>query len=335
MSDPPALPAPEEPPAEALPPPERPAQRPLLPWFTAAGFVILALAIAWVWRHPVVQPAATEPVDSLRRQVSTLEARVTQLEQRPVPQAPDLAPLTARVTALEQRPTPQPPPAAPAPDLRPLEARLTKLEQREPADLQPLEKRIAALEANQQTDSNLPNRIASLENAVHSMESDLSHRADAAAAAARRTALVQSAALALAAGQKLGDLPGAPPALVRFADADPPTLARLRQAFPAAAREALRAARPSTEGKPLAARLWAQAQDLVTVQQGDRVLVGDPAAGVLERARDALNAGDLSAATTEVATLQGAAGQAMANWLAQARALLAARAALAAWAAPS
>jgi hypothetical protein len=246
---------------------------------------------------------------------------------------PDLGPLAARVAALEQRPAPQPPAAAPAPDLGPLEARLTRLEQRQPADLQPLEKRIAALEGEQQTDSNLPGRIAALENVVRSVQTDLSHRADAAAAAARRTALVQAAALALAAGQKLGNLPGAPPALARFADADPPTLAHLRQAFPAAAHEALGAARPSTEGKPLAARLWAQAQDLVTVRQGDRVLVGDPAAGVLERARDALNAGDLTAAVTEVATLQGAAAQAMADWLAQARALLAARAALAAWAA--
>jgi hypothetical protein len=307
----------------------------LLPWFTAAGFVILALAIAWVWRHPVMQPAATEPVDSLRQQISTLEARVTQLEQRPQPQAPDLGPLAARVTALEQRPPPQPPAAAPVPDLRPLEARVAALEQRQPADLQPLEDRIAALEAKQRTDSDLSGRIASLENAVRSTQADLSHRADAAFAAARHTALIQSAALALAAGQKLGDLPGAPPALARFADADPPTLARLRQAFPAAARDALGVARPATEGKPLAARLWAQAQDLVTVRQGDRVLVGDPAAGVLERAHDALNAGDLGGAVTEVATLQGAAAQAMANWLAQARALLAARAALAAWAAPS
>jgi len=42
----------------------------------------------------------------------------------------------------------------------------------------------------------------------------------------------------------------------------------------------------------------------------------------------------LSAAATEVASLQGPPVQAMAAWLAQARALLEARAALAAWAAP-
>ena len=145
--------------------------------------------------------------------------------------------------------------------------------------------------------------------------------------------LVQSASAALAAGQKLGDLPGAPPALARFADTNPPTEAALRLAFPQAARQALAAAHPVSGDKPLLTRLWAQAQDLVTVRQGDHVLVGDPTAGMLERARAALDAGDLSAAVTDVATLQGAAGQAMAAWLAQARALLEARAALAAWAA--
>jgi hypothetical protein len=151
---------------------------------------------------------------------------------------------------------------------------------------------------------------------------------------ARHMALVQAAGLALAAGQKLGDVPGAPPALARFADASPPTEAALRLAFPQAAREALASAHPVTEGRPLLTRLWAQAQDLVTVRQGDHVLLGDPTAGVLERARAALGAGDLSAATTEVASLQGAPAQAMAAWLAQARALLEARAALAAWAVP-
>ena len=81
------------------------------------------------------------------------------------------------------------------------------------------------------------------------------------------------------------------------------------------------------------ARLWAEAQELVTIRQGDHVLVGDPAAGILERARIALNAGDLAGSAAEVATLRGAAAEAMAEWLAQVRALLEARAALVAWAA--
>jgi hypothetical protein len=151
--------------------------------------------------------------------------------------------------------------------------------------------------------------------------------------AARRIPVVQAATMALAAGQKLGDLPGAPPALARFADAAPPTEAALRLAFPQAAREALAVSHPASEGQPLLTRLWAQAQDLVTIRQGDRVLIGDPAAGVLAHARADLEAGDLAAAVADVAKLEGAAAQAMSAWLAQARSLLQARDALAAWAA--
>jgi hypothetical protein len=289
--------------------------------------------VVWVWQHPAVPPVSTEATDALVRRISALEERVARLEQRPVPGTPDLRPLDARLTALEQRPSQEASPGAPSADLRPLEARLAGLEQRQPADLQPLENRFTALEARQQqADAGLSARIASLENADRAMQADLAHRADAATAAAKHIALVEAAAQALAAGQKLGDVPGAPPALARFTDADPPTLASLRLAFPAAAREALGASRPPTEGKPLMTRLWAQAQDLVTVRQGDHVLVGDPAAGLLERARTALDAGDLGAAVADIGSLQGAAAQAMAEWLAQARALLAARAALTAWA---
>ncbi len=334
MSDSPALPPTEEQQAEPpSPPPERPARRPLLPWLTAAGFLLLAAAIIWVWRHPAIPPASTEATDSLTRQVAALEERVSRLEQRPMPSAPDLGPLNARMTALEQRPGPQAPPGAAPAALGPLEARVASLEQRQPPDLQPLVTRLTALEAKQQqAGAELSTRMASLENADRTMQTDLTHRADAATAAAKRGAVVEAASLALAAGQKLGDLPGAPPALARFADAAPPTLASLRLAFPAAAREALGASRPPTDGKPLMTRLWAQAQDLVTVRQGDHVLVGDPAAGLLERARTALDAGDLGAAAADIGSLQGAAAQAMADWLTQARALLAARAALVAWA---
>lgn len=336
MSDSPALPPPEEPPAE-MPSPlpaERPARRPLLPWLTAAGFLLLAAAVVWVWQHPVIPPASTEATDALARQVSGLEERVARLERRPQPSAPDLGSLNSRVTALEQRPAlPQAPPGAPPTNLEPLEARVATLEQRPAPDLQPLISRLATLEARQQqAGAELSARVTSLENADRTMQADLAHRADAATATAKRGALVEAASLALAAGQKLGDIPGAPPALARFADTAPPTLASLRLAFPAAAREALGASRPPTEGKPLMTRLWAQAQDLVTVRQGDHVLVGDPAAGLLERARNALEAGDLGSAVAAIGSLQGAAAQAMAGWLAQAQALLAARTALIAWA---
>ena len=76
-----------------------------------------------------------------------------------------------------------------------------------------------------------------------------------------------------------------------------------------------------------------RAESLVTVRRGDNVLVGDPASGVIARARTALDAGDLAGAVTVLSTLSGPPAQAMAPWLGQAKALLEARAALAALAA--
>ena len=73
--------------------------------------------------------------------------------------------------------------------------------------------------------------------------------------------------------------------MARFAAARPPTEASLRLAFPPAERAALAASRPDMDDKPFLARVLAHAEDLVTVRQGDRVLLGDPAAGVLARAQ--------------------------------------------------
>jgi hypothetical protein len=363
MSEPIALPSPEPPnEAPAEPPPTRQAVRRIFPLVIAAGFLVLAFAIFWLWPTPAPLPSTAEQsvvgrVNALASQVGYLEARVTRLEQRPQADGPDLAPLTARLSALEQRPvapapagTAQPAASAAAPDLAPLSARVAALEQKQQPSMAPVEARIAALESHQPVDSQLATRIDALERSQRAAQSDTGKRleADEARLAAieksgsqtsaiaeqmARVAQVQAAMLALDAGQKLGDIPGAPAALARFAKANPPTEAALRLAFPEAARGALAAARPATEGRPLMARLWAQAQDLVTIRQGDRVLLGDPTAGVLEHARAALDAGDLAGAVASVASLTGTAAQAMAGWLADARALLDARAALAAWAA--
>jgi hypothetical protein len=82
------------------------------------------------------------------------------------------------------------------------------------------------------------------------------------------------------------------------------------------------------DDKPFLARMLAHAGDLVTVRQGDRVLMGDPAAGVLARAHTALAAGDLAGAVEAVSSLSGPAATAMTGWLGNAKALLAARAGL-------
>ena len=337
MNELPALPPPAEPPPPELPP----RRRPLLPWLTGAGFLVVAAALFWVWRHPSLPTPSTEPAGHLTQQISALQERVARLEQRPQPSAPDLGPLTAKVTALEQRPVPDPAPLAArvaaleqqrapsapaaAPDLAPLVARITALEQRPQPDISGLAARVAALEAKQQTDSQLPARVDALGASVN-------HRLDAEDKAVAHLARVQAAWLALDAGENLGDMPGAPPALARFAQANPPTLAALRLGFPEAAQKALSASRPAT-AKSLWARLRAQAQDLVTIREGDRVVLGDPIAIAVEHARASLDAGDLAASVAALATLQGPAADAMANWLDQARVLLEARAALVAWAA--
>ena len=303
-------------PSEKLPePPSPPPPRHGLAWLAAAAIVVLALLQAALWVRVLVPPPGSAPLD---QRVQAIEARVAALERRPAPvaaaqpgpvaaaqpgpaaavgpggpaatgAAADLGPLQARIAALEQRPLPAP---APKPDDS-LAPRLT-------AD----EARLATLEKTAELPAQLADR-------------------------ANRVARIQAAFIALSAGRPLGDLPGAPPALARYATTAPPTEAALRLGFPAAAQAALAADHPAPGDKPFMERIWAEAQDLVTIRQGERVLVGDPAAGVLAHAQTALDAGDLAGAAASVGSLSGPAAQALAAWLDQARGLLAARAALA------
>ena len=335
MSDEPAL----LPPPEEEAPPSRP-RRSLLPWLNTAGIVILAAALIWLARLELGQtPGQT---DALAQQLGTLEARVARLEQKPAPQvdlgpltariaalerrpagaAPDLAPLEARITALEQRKAP----AAAAPDLAPLEAQIATLEQRKPADLGPLEGRVTALEAKQPADTQLAARLDALDKRLSASEQKADERS-------ARVGRILAAQAALTAGRPLGKLPDAPPALAKFADAAPPTLAGLRLAFPGAAQAALAISPAAPQGRPWYARMWIEARELVTIRRGEQVLLGDPAAGVLDRARERLDAGDLAGAVALVGSLSGGQATEMGDWLAQARALLDARAALAEWAA--
>jgi hypothetical protein len=80
-------------------------------------------------------------------------------------------------------------------------------------------------------------------------------------------------------------------------------------------------------------RAVARLQQSVTVRQGDHVIVGDPAAGILARAQDDVTNGDLKAAVLALGGLKGAAAAAVSGWVAQVNALLEARAALASLAA--
>jgi len=137
-----------------------------------------------------------------------------------------------------------------------------------------------------------------------------------------------TARMALDAGQPLGSIPNAPPALAQFATSAPATEAALRQSFPEAA-EAAAAASLSPSGN---VGFWARAklrlEGIITISNGNTVLFGPPAAAVLNQAGAALTAGDLAGAVADLQALSPPAQAAMAGWLAQAKALLDARAAL-------
>lgn len=278
---------------------------------------------------------APAPLDPLEHRLVTAEARLTQLEQRPTP--PPLGPLDDRLGTLEQRlaqleQRPAPPPLAPLEErLGTLEQRLAQLEQRPaPAPSAPPDERVGTLEQ----------RLAQLEQRpapppvvtaadVAPLQQRLAQAEQAITTGATRSARFQAIAAALDAGRPLGDLPGGPPALTRFSTASPPTEASLKLSFPAAAGAALLASDPATTGLSVPWRMWQQVQTLLTIRQGDRILVGAPASGVLAQAQARLDAGDLAGAVTTLDQLDTAAAKAMAGWREQAQSLLDARAALA------
>jgi hypothetical protein len=271
-----------------------------------------------------------------------------------------LAALTQRVAALENRPAPPPP--TPAPDLRPLEQRVAALEHAPSvdavshADLAKLASRIDAVAGRQdQVDGRLQAQEAAITSKLAAAQGQLAaaqgqidtlgqqvgavaKAADGAAgtlgAVQQKTTRISQLAAARAAldeGKPLGPIADAPPVLARFATASPPTLAHLRLTFPAAAQAAADASRPADDTKAgFWQRVAGQAESLVTIRRGDHVVVGDPSAGVIARARAALDAGDLAGAVAAVNTLSGPAAAPLAAWKAEAQSLLDARAALAA-----
>ena len=143
-----------------------------------------------------------------------------------------------------------------------------------------------------------------------------------------RTAELQAAAAALAAGRPVGTIADAPPALAKFATQAPPTDASLRLSFEAAAKAARDAGQPTPESTPFLQRMWQHAEASVTVKAGNTLVVGDALSDTLERARRLLDAGDLAGAVAALGGLSGPAAQAMAPWRDQAQSLLDARAAL-------
>lgn len=266
-----------------------------------AGAVLTALAVAlllgglaWVWseqQHAARTAVAPADVAALREQLRTLQQRLAQVEQRPAP---------AAVTPV---------------DLRPLEARIAALEQRPAAPAAP--------------DRAIADRLGALDQRVAQAERAASQAGQDAIARAARLARLQAAAAALEAGRPLGEIPNAPAALARFAATEPPTEAALRLGFPEAAQRARAASRTADADQGVGERIWQRVRNLVTIREGDTVLLGAPATTVLAQAQSRLTAGDLAGAVAALDGLDAEAAAAIAAWRGRAEALLAARAALA------
>jgi hypothetical protein len=365
----PAPPTPDPAPqiSDAAPPPERPRPPVIVRGggsniLTLLLFGALSGALYYVWANPQVpgEPAALVSLrqqvqaqteqrsadqaasQALGQQVQTLADRVDRLEKAaavapPASPAPSPAPadlgdlpkrvddLSARIDALANHPSETvataPQPAEPGATQQEVADLGRRVGQSLDAQKEALASQKTALDAQKASLDQLAGRLDKLQQGAG--------QAAGAENRAERLTKVQAALVALDAGEKLGDLPGAPPAVGRFAKQAPPTAAALREAFPAAAAHAREVSRPDVSHRSFWERALTRLQQSVTVRQGDDVLVGDPAAGILADASQKVDVGDLAGAVATLGKLNGPAADALKNWVDQASALLAARAGLA------
>ncbi len=108
------------------------------------------------------------------------------------------------------------------------------------------------------------------------------------------------------------------PKLAASANAGVPTVTELRESFAAAARAGLAAAGQEKAGGGVSG-LLARAQSLVSIRPA-APQAGDSPRAVVSRAEDALDAGDLTYALSELDTLPESARAAMNDWVVHARA---------------
>jgi len=307
MTEPPLLPPPDAAPAAPVSPGTQ-SGRDIVPWLYGLGFLVLAAAIFYLWQYP---STPSEPADdrsaiqAVAQHLADIDTRLNNLERRPTP---DISKVAARLDALEGRVADQTQLAA---RMDSLSGRIESLSGRDQTGIDLAKQQVGAVTS----------RVAALEANATNVET-VTRRLN-------RLARLQEASLALAAGRAIGDVPDAPASLARYAHAPPPTEADLRLRFPQAERAALSARQPDENDAPFLDRMWDQAQGLVTIRRGENVVVGNPSAVVLSRARTAIDAGDLSGAVVAIESLKGPPGQAMSAWLADAKALLDARTALA------
>jgi hypothetical protein len=303
MSEQTVLPSPETSPEPNATPPG-PTLLERLPVLCAVGFVVLAAAIIYVWQSPTVPAqttANTQALQTVQQRLADLDARISKLEQRPVP---DIGKVTAQADAVDRKLDVLGQKVA---EQAPLAGRLdtlsTKVESLAARDLAAVTAKVTALESNSGNVQAVNTRLT-------------------------RLTRLQEATFALSFGRPIGDLPGAPGPLARYSRVAPPTQAQLQLRFHDAEQAALAAPPPDETSPSFAERAWDRAQSLVTIRRGNDVVVGNPVAITLHKAQTALDAGDLGDAVAAVETLTGPPAQAMAGWLDDAKGLLEARAAL-------
>ena len=307
MSEQSLLPSPDEPDEPVVVSPKQ-QLRDLVPWYYGLGFIVLAVAIFYLWQYPSTPSGASEEasaIQTLEQRLADMDARLTKLEQKP---GPDLDKITGRLDAMEGRVAVQ---TQMGSRLDSLSARIESLSGRDQTGIDAIKQQVEALTA----------RTVSLETGAGNLE--------AVTKRLNKIARLQEASFALASGKPLGNVAGAPEALARYAQAAPPTEAELRLHFPVAEQAALAAEQPDATNAPFMDRILEKAQGLITIRRGNEVVVGNSAAITLNQAQAALEAGDLSGAVDAVAALKGQPAQAMAGWLADAKALRDARSALA------
>jgi hypothetical protein len=271
--------------------------------------------------RPALDAAALAPraaLEQLAGRVETLAresaAGDAQAQQRVVALEQAIGGFAARVAANEAGL------AARAQGLEAQAARIGAVEQALAARLVALE---GQLQQRGQVIEQQGARIAALEG--------VAQRLAALEGRAARMATLDQLRSALEAGRPLGEVlrsvPNPPAALLRFGGAAPPTEAALRLTFEDAARAARAASEPQA-GAGVVDAAVSRLSGLVTVRRGEEMVLGDAAGAEIERARRALEAGDLEGALRHLDRLSPQAKQAMGNWLVQAQALVAARQAI-------
>jgi hypothetical protein len=245
------------------------------------------------------------------------------LEKRPAPAPVDLKPLEDRIAAIEGKVAPDVAGAVAA-ATAPLDKRLGAVEQDVQGAAKNAQDAQAASSQAAVTVRQLSDRVAAMEKQLAAAEQRQTQQAQQATIALK----AQAALTALEAGRPVGDIPGAPPAVAKFATTKPPSEAELRLAFPPAAARAIDASAPDNKSLSLGERMLQHAETLITIRKGDKVLVGTTAADTLGQAQAQLDSGDLAGCLTTLNGLDPGAAHAMAPWRAQAQALLDARTAL-------